>query len=264
MTIGIPWPFALKVLGKISKLAYEWTTSWIFMPTLLASHNMWLSRRRLGSHWTEIGCGIEYSTHLPTKHFENTQNPVARLALRCRDTRYDAAIVTLEARNGNVAYDETRMVSGLGSGNNIRVVTLPGIPLQDIFSLEDGIGCTYSSFRVRITSLTENGTARAVDLSGPSSSPTYTDYLNGRFAWRKGFAFNMDEIEWQKTTMREAVWGWLGVHPEPVFVRMRPPLLRPFYRLRQGIAWLTASKPVIALAFWLPIAMRLREFKESE
>lgn len=260
MNVPIPWAFALKVL----KAAFERATNWMFMPTLLASHRHWLSRRGLFAHWQAIGRGIEYSLHIPTKHFENTATPVARIALRCCGGEIDSLVVTVEARLGKIVYDETRLVSSI-RGEVTRVIALPGIPLQNVFSTEDGVGCSYDSFRVRISSITERGVTRVINLSGPSCTPTFTDYLNGRFTRRQGLVLNMDEIEWQKGRIREAVWGHLGVFPEAVFRRRTVPVAaRPVHSLKVLLGKFLTWKLVINLAFWLPLILRLKKFKPEE
>lgn len=74
----------------------------------------------------------------------------------------------------------------------------------------------------------------------------------------------MDEIEWQKDRIREAIWGFLGVYPGSVYLRMEPPLLRPLYLARLGFAKLLTSKPAINVAFWLPLALRMRTFRPAD
>jgi hypothetical protein len=192
--------------------------------------------------WEPIGAGIEFSAHLA----RDPEGPeISQLALRSLGRKYDSAVVVVEAVRGDsdgdaVVFDETRIVSGVDK--NPRVITLPGIPPFDTYITETGdISETYSSFRVRITSLTEGGVTHAVNLQGTKSCPLdqtmAQPYL---WKWINSDLFHIGEIVWAKEEIRGRLRDKFG---------------------NNIFGQIISSEPIATAWFWIPLVLRLRKFK---
>jgi hypothetical protein len=200
----------------------------MFLPTLQAAHTAWLRHTALGSTWSQIGEGIEFSEHLAR---EPEGSKISRLALRSLGRKYDQAVVVVESIKGDadrgvVVFDETRIVSGVDK--NPRVIALPSIPPYLTDLTETGI--TDSTFRVRITSLTEDGITRAVNLRSSEFSPL--DQILAQphlWKWINSELFHIGEIVWAKEEIRERHRIW--------------------------------PTPIVAFVFWMPPVLRLRKFE---
>src|SRR4051795_8710299 len=126
-----------------------------------------MAHHGLLTNWEDIGEGIEVSTNLA----RIPEGPAtSRIAIRSKTRKLDAAIVAVEAVRGDinyteksaVIYDDTRMLSGVDQ--HIRIITVNGIPpLATYVSSNGTVATTYSDFRVRVTSITENGETRSTD-----------------------------------------------------------------------------------------------------
>jgi hypothetical protein len=250
-------------LFKALRWAYEKVTNWAFLPTLLESHRIWMSRRALGNHWEPLGFGIEYSLDLPTKHFENDLKPFVRLAIRCAKEPFDYLIVVVEARKGNIVYDETRTVFNVG-GDETKVLSLPGIPLQSVSIGDNGISVPFSTCRIRITELCRKGERSSVNLSSPMLSPTYTAYLNGTFIFRNGCMFNADAIEEQKRDLRIKIMYALGAFQHMAPTHRSPAMVKVLHQLRNMISKALCSEIVINILIWTPYVFRQRKLKAAE
>jgi hypothetical protein len=227
---------------KLVKAAGVKLRRWLFLPTLEAANRAHLRYTALGSFWHSIGEGIEFSTD----HAREPEGPkISRLALRSLGRKYDQAVVVVEAIKGDsdryaVVFDDTNIVSGVDK--NPRIIALPGIPPYDLYITETGdITATYTSFRVRITSLTEGGMTRAVNLRSTEFTPLDITLANPHL-WKQinSELFHIGEITWAKEEIRERLRDKFG---ESVFARL---------------IW---SKPVAALVFWMPILLLRRKFK---
>jgi hypothetical protein len=214
----------------------------MFLPTLEAANIAHLRYRALGSFWKPIGAGIEFLEKLAR---EPEGPEISRLALRSLGRKYDQAVVVVEAIRGDsdgdaVIFDETRIVSGVDK--NPRVITLPSIPPVHLYITETGdIAESYSSFRVRITSLTEGGVTRAVNVRTLEFTPL-DQTLAHPHLWKRTNSqlYHIGEIVWAKEKTPDRLRIQFG---ETVFARL---------------IW---SRPVVNFVFWMPLVLRLREFK---
>jgi hypothetical protein len=242
LTTGYKLAKTIYKLAKGVRPAQDKLRQWLFLPTLEASNTPRLRYTALGSFWHAIGEGIEFSEKLAR---EPEGPKISRVALRSLGRKYDQAVVVVEAIRGDLygdafVFDETCTVSGVDK--NPRVITLPSIPPYDLYITKTGnITETYTSFRVRITSLTEGGITRAVNLRSPDFTPL-DQTLAQPHLWKSlnSELFHIGEIVWAKEEIRERLRDEFG---DSIFARL---------------IW---SKTVATLLFWIPLVLRLREFK---
>src|SRR6516162_2183020 len=234
-----------KTIYKIAKgvrPARDKLRQWLFLPTFEAANTAHRQRTDLGFFWHTIGEGIQFSEKLAR---EPEGPKISRVALRSLGRKYDQAVVVVEAIRGDLygdafVFDETYTVSGVDK--NPRVKTLPSIPPYDLYITETGdIAETYTSFRVRITSLTEGGITRTVNLRSPDFTPL-DQTLAQPHLWKplNSELFHIGEILWAKEEIRERLRDKFG---ESIFARL---------------IW---SKPIATLVFWIPILLLRRKFK---
>ena len=225
-------------LTKAARPARDKLRQWLFLPTFEAANRAHLRYRALGSFWRPIGERIEFSLQLARE----PEGPrISQLALRSLGRRYDAAIFAVEAiredsDEDSVVFDNTDLVSGIDK--NPRVIPLGKIPPYRRYITETGgVIESYSSFRVRITSLTEGGITRAVNLRtlefAPLNQISAQPHL---WKWINSEPFQIGEVVWAKEEIRQRL-------DDSIFGRL---------------IW---SKPVANLMFWMRTWLLRRKFK---
>jgi hypothetical protein len=207
---------------RVTRYLYKKLKDWMFLKTLKEAHWEWQRQHELGTRWTPLGEGIEFSEAFARR----PEGPeTSRIALRSVGDEYEEITLVIELKSGEGIYDETRRVSNVDK--NVRVVTLSDIPAYEEFLLiteedykragliDDGKNglrgySAYDSYRVRVTSLTKEGITRRVNLKSNFYTPIDQTLANSThwMIWKgmewNGAVVNLSVIRAQQ----EALKSW--------------------------------------------------------
>jgi hypothetical protein len=260
----------------------------MFLKTLKEAHWEWQRQHGLGTRWTPLGEGIEFSAAFARR----PEGPnKSRIALRSVGDQYEEITLVIELKSGEGTYDETRRVSDVGK--NMRVVTLSDIPAYEKFLLiteedykragliDDGKNVlrgysTYDSYQVRVTSLTKEGITRRVDLESPFFTPINQTFTNSKdwVIWKgmewNGTILNLSVIREQQEALKSLLWRKIGYWRYTVVTKAgrlkRQPIGSGYtsYYIRYILSAIMLSRPFIKMIYWIPLILRWRKFDLSD
>ena len=278
----------LGTIIRVGKYLYKKLKDWMFLKILKEAHWGWQRRHGLGTRWTPLGEGIEFST----KFARVPEGPdTSCIALRSIGDAYDEMTVVIELQCGESKIDVTRYVSNINKNNTI--LQLSYIPAYETFFLiteedykragliNDGKNVlrsysTYDSYQVRATSLTKNGITRKVNLRSQFYTPIDQTLANSDdwILWNgiecNGEPVNVSVIREQQRFLQSRLWGKIGYWPFTVVLKAgrfkREPVGRGYasFYLRCILSSVMLSEPFIRTIYWIPLILRRRKFDPDE
>jgi hypothetical protein len=273
---------------RVGKYLYKKLKDWMFLKVLKEAHWEWQRRRGLGTRWTPLGEGIEFSTEFARL----PEGPdTSRIALRSVGDAYDEMRVVIELQCGESKIDVTRYVSNVGK--NSTILMLHDLPAYETFFLiteedykragliNDGKNVlrsysTYDTYQVRVTSLTKDGITRKVNLRSQFYTPidqtlaNPNDWLRWNGSECDGEPVNVSVIREQQRFLQNRLWGKIGYWPYRVVLKAgrfkKQPVGRGYasFYLRRILSRVMLSERFIKIIYWIPLILRRRSFDPHE
>ena len=263
---------------RVTRYLYKKLKDWMFLKTLKEAHWEWQRQHGLGTRWKPLGEGIEFSVAFARR----PEGPeTSRIALRSVGDAYDEITLVIELKCGDNTYDVTRRVSNVDE--NSRIIILSDIPAYEQFLLiteEDykraglvdngkNVLCgysTYDSYRVRVTSLTNQGITRRVDLKGKGyfytpidqTSANWNDWIIWKGMEWNAAIVNLSVIRAQQRALANRLREKIG--PSCIVVSRSPKRNSVIGSVRYHLASFVSSEHFVKPLFWIPFILRRRKF----
>ena len=250
--MNVPVPF--RALWRALQWVWDRLTKRLLLPTYRHSHSLWVSRHRLGAHWTDSHGYFEYSTYIATSADPEPRS--SKLAIRTMSDEIDLLELIIEADSGAARYQE--LVTVVDVTTKPIIYTLVNIPHEELLdvSSEGGVRFSWHSFHVSVRSMRLKSGIEVGPYSSLVAHPTYSWLLNSTWKRRWGVLWNLDAIAWAKGRIGE-YWRFAFGMPR---VRQLGRSGDDTSRLRKlvifatrPIAGVMASPPLLTMQFWIAI-----------
>jgi hypothetical protein len=123
---------------------------------------------------------------------------------------------------------------------------------------------TYDSYRVRVTSLTKDGTTRSVNLKSHFYTPVDqtlanpTDWIIWKGMEWSGELVNLSVIRAQQNELANRLWQKIG--PACIVMSRFPRRNSVIASVRYHLASVVSSEPFVKIVYWVPLILRRRKF----
>jgi hypothetical protein len=122
---------AIRTALKASSWIWDKATVHLFRPTYVRSHNRWLRRHRLGSHWESFDDVLEYSIYLPISLEPEPRTPL--IAFRSKNDDVVNLSVVFEAESDTTRFQEK--ISVVNLTKKPIICKMSKIPHQEVIGM---------------------------------------------------------------------------------------------------------------------------------
>lgn len=172
-----------KLVWSACKWLWNQCIGFIIRPVLRQSHQQWLNQRRWQMRWVELIDGVHYKLHLASIVDEPADEESWILIRNAGDTTLTELNVFVEAKRGELVWQEPITLHRLPPGR-IAVVKLIQLPIENLRIASDGgIYGAYESFGVHPLNVIRKQCREEYESYALPWHPTYYDLLNGSFFW---------------------------------------------------------------------------------
>ena len=252
---------ATKLVWKGGRLVWEKITQRYLQPIYQRSHAAYLRRHRLGAVWHPLGNLLEVSSET-VNIFTKVCGREPRIALRTRNTILQPVkMARLLVRVKGLERRLQETVVAYNIGHEPEKLMLTNVPLEDLFWNGKTLVQTIMEISVALLEVHHSGISPALGWSSEIHlHPTYTDHLNGTFAWKWGQLYNLDQYLRARQELADLIrYALLQPHE---YLSWRPRLTL-WGHIRRAIFRTLTSKLVLAPAFALLVITNRLEITDD-
>ncbi len=185
--------------------AFKWLKKWIekkfFLDLYQQSHLVYM-RRISKPHYRHLTQGIEYDLQLESEYFSNKSNPVSAMLIKfpngAEGMRLKGKVIS---ESGEYQQQDNFDVCFEGK-SKIRL-KLPEMPLLNYIPTKKGIALTVTN--IYLTGVLINEKGDEIPFETERTHPLYNEFLNSEYAFKWGFAWNLDHLYREISDFRHRV-----------------------------------------------------------